>query len=87
MAFIQDVNNSGTRAYSIGPVKQMIISGTVASGDTSITISFPSLAECRFALLSGVLQSAAPTYSGNSATFTIVDPVATRWVSACAHGV
>lgn len=88
MAFTQDAANTGTRAYSIGPIKQVVISGTVATTDTSITITAAPLAELRGVVVSGVILAAAPTYSGNTATITFIAPGAgAGYIQVLAHGV
>lgn len=88
MAFAADANNTGTRAYSIGPVKQLQVSGTVATGDTTFTYTAAPLAEVRFAMLTGVVQTAAPTYSGNTVTFTFTaSGITAAYVQFMIHGV
>lgn len=88
MAFTQDTANTSVRAYSIGPTKQVIMSGTVATTDTSAVMTVAPLAEARIATLSGVILTAAPTYSGNQVTFAFLAPGAgAGYIQAVVHGV
>lgn len=64
-----------TRAYSIGPVKQIRGSFTAVSGDTSGTITVPQLTSIDSVMIGGGLRlTAAPTISGNTITIAFVDP-------------
>lgn len=87
MAFTQDSNNSAVRAYSVGPIKQQIISGTIGSTDTAIALTFSGLAEVRSIVVTGAVMSAAPTFATNVATLTFTAPGATVYISAIGHGV
>lgn len=65
-------------ARSIGDVKLEIMDIGMVSGDTGATATASSLARVDYAILiANVRQSAAPTISGATATFTFADPVAT----------
>jgi hypothetical protein len=75
-----------SRAYSIGPQKVQQMNFSVASGDTSGTITFAGLSSIDFIIVAGVVQTAAATFSGNVATVTFVDPAATRYGQAVAFG-
>lgn len=78
MALTAAVVSAEPRSYSIGPWKEMIFNFTVANGDTTGTITCAGLSEVIFAHASGIVQTAAPTFSGNVVTLTFVDPAATR---------
>lgn len=65
------------RAFSIGPVKIQMKTFSVASADTSGTITFDGLTSVRFILINGIHQSSAATFSGNVATLAFADPAAT----------
>lgn len=65
------------RSFSIGPIKAQLFNVSVISGDTSIAVQATNLTTAEMGILTGFVQSAAPTYSGDTVTFTIVDPVAT----------
>lgn len=71
---------SEPRAFSLGPIKCQLMSYTVASGDTSGTITADGLSTISHVQVSGAagIFSAVPTYSGNVATITFVNPLATR---------
>lgn len=65
-------------SFSIGPTKIQIMDIGIVSGDTGATATASSLSLVDYAILiANVRQSAVPTMSGNVATFTFVDPVAT----------
>lgn len=65
------------RAFSIGPKKIQIKTFTVASGDTSGTVTFDGLARLDAAIVTGLVQTAQPTVATNVATLAFADPVAT----------
>lgn len=63
---------------SIGDVCIELHDISIISGDTGATATGKSLHRVDYAILiADVLQTAVPTYSGNVATFTFNDPVAT----------
>lgn len=74
------------RAWSNGPVKQQIMTFTVANGDTSGTITVDSLSSIVLAHVAGLALTAAPTFSGNVITLAFVDPTATRHGSVIVYG-
>lgn len=74
------------RAMSIGPLKIQIMTFSVASADTSGTVTFDSLSSISGVIVSGIVQTAAPTFSGNVATLAFVDPAATRYGQIIAFG-
>ena len=65
------------RSFSDGIYKKQLLKFTVASGDTSGVVTFDRLSSIDFVMVSGVVQTAQPTFSGNQATLAFVDPVAT----------
>lgn len=67
-----------SNTFSIGPLKIQYFNVSLVSGDTSVTMTGDRMDNALFGFLApGVTQTAAPTYSGSTATFTITDPVAT----------
>lgn len=65
-------------SMSIGAVKLQIMDLPLISGDTGATARADRLSQVDYAIVIGApVQSAVPTYSGNTATFTFSDPVAT----------
>jgi hypothetical protein len=80
--------NGLNRSQSLGPNKMQILTWSVASGDTSGTITADALSRVDQIILSGGLaQTAAPTYSGNVATIAFTDPVATLYGQVICIGV
>jgi hypothetical protein len=80
MSFAAANSTSEARSFSIGPLKAQILTYSVASGDTSGTVTADSLASISHILLDGgLVLSAAPTFSGNVATLAFVNPAATRY--------
>lgn len=67
------------RAWSIGPVRMQVMTFSVASGDTTGTVTATNLSNIEGVIVSGVVQTAAPTFSGNVVTLAFVDPAATRY--------
>lgn len=66
------------RGMSIGPKKIQLMTWSVASGDTSGTITATNLSRIDLVRVSGGLSlTAAATYSGNVATLAFADPAAT----------
>jgi len=79
MAFTATASTTEPRAFSIGPLKIQIMTYTVASADTSGTVTAAGLKEIQHIILDGVItHTSAPTFSGNVATLAFVDPAATR---------
>jgi len=63
----------------LGPVFKQTVDYTAASGDTTATVTAPSLSRV-IALLdggNGLTHTAAPTYSGNQATLAFTVPAST----------
>jgi prolipoprotein diacylglyceryltransferase len=65
------------RAWSIGPYKMEVYSFSIASGDTSVAVTSGSMTSIAFAMISGVSHT-AESISGNTVTWTVVDPAASR---------
>ena len=86
MAFAVTAPTDNARAFSVGPQKVQQKNFSLASGDTSGTITFDGLSSIDFIVVTGVSHSAAPTFSGNVATLAFADPVATRYGQALAYG-
>jgi hypothetical protein len=78
MALTATTVSAEPRAWSIGPLKMQIITFTVANGDTTGTVTADRLSSVAFAHVSGLDQTAAPTFSGNVITLAFADPTATR---------
>jgi len=65
-------------SFAWGPVKVQLMDMPLVSGNTSATATADRLSRVDYAILvSSVVQTAVPTYSGNTATFTFTDPAAT----------
>lgn len=62
------------RAFSIGPVKMQIKTLSAANADVSGTVTFDALSEVQSVIITGVVQDAAPSLSGNVATLSFIDP-------------
>lgn len=65
------------RAFSIGPKKMQIMTFSAASADVSGTVTFDRLSRVEYVIVSGLIQTAAPTFSANVATLAFTDPAAT----------
>ena len=87
MALIAADLSGEPRAWSVGPVKQQVMTFSVANGDTSGTITADGLSSIRGIHIHGLALTAAPTFSGNVVTLAFVDPAATRYGSAIIFGV
>lgn len=73
-------NIEAARSHSRGGSKEQVVSYSIASGQTSGTIIATSLSRLDLVLLGdsgGSIYTAAPTYSGNIATFTFTVPTST----------
>lgn len=75
------------RTWSLGQVKIQVLNVALVSGNTTVTVTGDRMNNAMFAILTGVTQTAAPTYSGNTATFTITDPAASVFAQAFILGV
>jgi len=77
------------RTISLGIVKMQIFDVTHVSGDTTCAITADTMTTLQAGLLCGgsVVQTSAPTYSGNTVTFTFTDPAATRYSQCIVFGV
>lgn len=66
------------RPFSLGELKAQLVSVSAASGDTSGTLTAPSIANLLAVILPGSFKlSAATTFSANAATLAIIVPTAT----------
>lgn len=81
MAFSASAVTAEPRSFSIGPWKIELQTYSVASGDTSGTITANALSSVIFAQVSGpaAVATSAPSYSGKVATLAFVNPAATRY--------
>lgn len=88
MAFSASSISAEPRSWSEGPLKKQLLTYSVASGDTSGTITADKLGNLFFIEVTGPagVFTAAPTYSGNVATIAFVNPAATRYGSIVAYG-
>lgn len=78
MAFSASELSSEPRSYSIGPLKEQILSYSAASGDTSGTATAARLSSVMAVkAISGPLAAAAVSISGNVVSLTFADPLAT----------
>lgn len=78
MALVATNLSAEPRSFSIGPLKVQLITFTVASGDTSGTITCDALSSIVLAVPTTIEQTAAATYSGNVVTLSFANPGATR---------
>lgn len=76
-----------TRTFSIGPVKIQLFDLAFVSGNTTATLTADTMSTVYWAFLTGVTQTAAPTYATNVATFTFTDPAASIFGQGIAFGV
>ena len=74
------------RAHSLGPVKVQRMTFSVASGDTSGTVTFDKLTSIDHVEVNNLTLTAATTFSSNVATLAFVDPAATRYGTITAYG-
>lgn len=65
------------RSYSVGPWKQQIINFSAANGATGGSATADSLSSVEWAIVTGVTQTAAPTFATNVVTIAFTDPGAT----------
>ena len=81
MAFSASASSSEPRSMSIGPLKVQFMTYSVASGDTSGTVTASALKEIQHIIVDGAagVHTAAPTFSGRVATLAFVNPAATRY--------
>lgn len=81
MAFSASNSSSEPRSFSIGPLKQQLMTYSVASGDTTGTITADKLSSISMVIIDGVCatRTAADSISGNVVTLAFVDPAATRY--------
>lgn len=79
MALALTAASSANRKHSLGPVYEQVVDYTVASGDTTATITAPTISKILMVMDgSNVLtHTAAPTYSGNVATLAFTVPAST----------
>lgn len=77
MAFVASNVSNEPRSYSLGPQKLQVMKYTAASGDTSGTITADGLSSIDSIIMDGLQQTTAVSISGNVATVTFQDPVAT----------
>lgn len=75
------------RSWSIGPLKAQLIDFSAASGATGGTATADALSTAKWAIVTGVTQSAAPTFSGNVVTIEFTDPAATVYGQIIVLGV
>lgn len=73
-------------AWSEGRMKKQILKFSVASGDTSGTLTFDHLSRVDVVIVTGVTETAQPTLSGNTAVLAFADPLATVVGQAIAWG-
>jgi hypothetical protein len=86
MALVATASTSEPRAHSIGPRRIQVLNCSVASGDTTGTITAPGLTTATDAIVNGVKLSAAPTFSGNVVTLAFADPLATQYFQVIVLG-
>lgn len=73
---ISVLSSDTSRPFSLGNLKAQLVSISAASGDTSATLTAPSINELIAVILpKNFVQSAAPTFSRNAATLAFAVPV------------
>jgi hypothetical protein len=87
MAITAAAVSAEPRSWSTGPLKQQIIDFSAASAATGGTATADSLTQVKWAIVTGVTQTAAPTFSGNVVTIAFVDPAATVYGQIICFGV
>jgi hypothetical protein len=75
------------RTWSIGPVKIQVFNLAFVSGDTTAVCTGDRMRSAYWGFVTGVTQTAAPTFSGAAATFTFTDPAASIYGQAIVFGV
>lgn len=87
MAFAATVLSTEPRAYSTGPLKEQIFTYSVASADTSGTITAIGLTSVVSVIMDGgLIFTALPTFSGNVVTLAFNDPAATNYGTIVVRG-
>lgn len=77
MAITAAAVSAAPPSWSNGPWKNQVIDFSAASGATGGTATATNLSEVQWCIVSGVVQTAAPTFSGNVVTIAFADPAAT----------
>lgn len=75
------------KTFSIGPLKIQLFNVAFISGDTTCTLTADTMSTVYWSFLTGVTQTAAPTYATNVATFTFTNPAASVFGQGIAFGV
>lgn len=88
MAFSASNDSSEPRAVSYGPYKVQRMKYSVASGDTSGTITADALSSVDFVMIDGPcgVRSSVDSISGNVVTLAFVNPGATLYGNILAFG-
>lgn len=86
MAITASTVTAEPRSFSLGPWKQQLLTFTAVSGATGGTATANSLKEVIYAVVTGVTQTALPTYSTNVITIAFADPAATIFGQIVAYG-
>lgn len=74
MALAASSPTAEPRSFSIGPLKIQLLNLTAADNDVSGTATADALSSVMFAHVSGLVLTAAPTFSGNVITLAFADP-------------
>lgn len=77
MAITAAAISAEPRSWSTGPWKVQLINFSAASAAVGGTATADALSSVSHAIVTGVTQTAQPTYSGNVVTIAFVDPAAT----------
>lgn len=87
MAFAATASTTEPRAFSIGPWKVQIFTYTMASGDTSGTITATGLTNAFHVFIDGkIAHTTAPSFATNVVTLAFADPAATSQGTAIVLG-
>lgn len=88
MAFAASNSTSEPRAIAVGPKKIQLMTYSVASGDTSGTITADKMMDrIDHVIVDGLTMTAAATFAGNVATLAFADPGATVYGTIMVIGV
>lgn len=87
MAFVAVASTVEPRAFSVGPLKQQILTYSYASGDASGTVTADRLSSVTHIVMDGgLVLTSAPSISANVVTLAFVDPAATGYGTIIVYG-
>jgi hypothetical protein len=74
MAFAEALSTAEPRSNSIGTMKMEFHTYTAANGDTAGTVTAKNMSTVLHAIVDGVVQTAVPSFSGQTVTLAFNDP-------------